>query len=92
MRAEAWLLPSPLFLANYRFTCAVIRESDLPMAVPKKKTSPSRRNMRRSHHALKPAAYAECPNCGEMKRPHHLCQACGYYGGREVVAPRAETS
>jgi large subunit ribosomal protein L32 len=27
------------------------------MAVPKKKTSPSRRNMRRSHHALKPAAY-----------------------------------
>ena len=55
------------------------------MAVPKKKTSPSRRNMRRSHHALKPAAYAECPNCGELKRPHHLCKACGYYDGREVI-------
>ena len=34
------------------------------MAVPKKKTSKSRRNMRRSHHALKPSVYTECPNCG----------------------------
>jgi large subunit ribosomal protein L32 len=62
------------------------------MAVPKKKTSPSRRNMRRSHDALKPAAYAECPNCGELKRPHHLCHSCGYYDGREVTAPALETT
>jgi len=60
------------------------------MAVPKKKTSKSRRNMRRSHHALKPETYVECSNCGEMKRPHHLCPACGYYDGREVVAVAAE--
>jgi large subunit ribosomal protein L32 len=56
------------------------------MAVPKKKTSKSRRNMRRSHHALPSAARVECPNCGELKRPHHICDACGHYGGREVVA------
>jgi large subunit ribosomal protein L32 len=62
------------------------------MAVPKKKTSPSRRNMRRSHDALKAANYAECPNCGELKRPHHLCQSCGYYDGREVAAPRSTTA
>jgi large subunit ribosomal protein L32 len=55
------------------------------MAVPKKKTSKSRRNMRRAHHALKPSANAECPNCGELKRPHHVCGACGYYDSREVV-------
>jgi large subunit ribosomal protein L32 len=55
------------------------------MAVPKKKTSKSRRNMRRSHHALTPKAHNECPNCGELKRPHHICGACGYYDGREVV-------
>jgi len=28
----------------------------------------------------------ECANCGELKRPHHVCPACGYYDGREVVA------
>jgi len=66
--------------------------TELPMAVPKKKTSPSRRNMRRSHHALKPNAYAECPNCGELKRPHHLCESCGYYDGREVIRAAPEAS
>ena len=39
------------------------------MATPKKKTSKSRRDMRRSHDALTPNAYQECPNCGELKRP-----------------------
>jgi len=27
-----------------------------------------------------------CPECGEMMRPHHACQSCGHYKGREVVA------
>ncbi len=62
------------------------------MAVPKKKTSKSRRNMRRSHHALKPVSYVECSNCGELKRPHHVCGACGFYDGREVVAVASETA
>jgi len=62
------------------------------MAVPKKKTSKSRRNMRRAHHALPPSSYNECPNCGETKRPHHLCNACGYYDGREVVATAGQTA
>jgi large subunit ribosomal protein L32 len=62
------------------------------MAVPKKKVSKSRRNMRRAHHALAPASYVECPNCGEQKRPHHLCAACGHYDGREVVATWSETA
>jgi large subunit ribosomal protein L32 len=41
--------------------------------------------MRRSHHRLAPTAHEECPNCGEQKRPHHVCAACGQYKGREVV-------
>jgi large subunit ribosomal protein L32 len=56
------------------------------MAVPKRKTSPSKRNMRRSHDALKATPYQECANCGELKLPHNLCQACGHYNGREVVS------
>jgi large subunit ribosomal protein L32 len=55
------------------------------MAVPKRKTSPSKRNMRRAHHRLAPTPHVECPNCGEQKRPHHVCAACGYYDGREVT-------
>ncbi len=55
------------------------------MAVPKKKISRSRRDMRRSHDALKTAAYEECSNCGELKRPHHICLSCGHYGKREVM-------
>jgi large subunit ribosomal protein L32 len=55
------------------------------MAVPKRKTTPSRRNMRRSHHALKATGYQECPNCGELKLAHHVCGACGYYDSREVL-------
>jgi large subunit ribosomal protein L32 len=56
------------------------------MAVPKRKTSPSRRGMRRSHQALPIQAHSECGNCGELKRPHHVCSSCGHYDGREVVA------
>jgi large subunit ribosomal protein L32 len=59
------------------------------MAVPKKKVSPSRQGMRRSHHALKVQKAGECPNCGELKRPHHVCGACGHYDGREVAATSA---
>jgi large subunit ribosomal protein L32 len=62
------------------------------MAVPKKKVSPSRRGMRRSHDHLTPPTYAECPNCGELKRPHHVCESCGYYGGREVVPAEPATA
>ncbi len=59
------------------------------MAVPKRKVSPSRRGMRRSHEALKAETSLECPNCGELKRPHHVCGACGHYDGREIVAADA---
>jgi large subunit ribosomal protein L32 len=54
------------------------------MAVPKRKTTPSRRNMRRSHHALTAKNHIECPNCGEAKLPHHVCGSCGHYDGRAV--------
>lgn len=58
------------------------------MAVPRKKVTRSKRNMRRSHHSLRLAVLTECPNCGEHKLPHHICPSCGYYHGREAVPPR----
>ena len=59
------------------------------MAVPKKKTSKSARNMRRSHHALKATNVIECPNCGEPVLPHHVCKACGHYSGRSVIKSKS---
>lgn len=56
------------------------------MAVPQNKITKSRRNMRRAHDALVADNPAECSNCGELKRPHHVCGACGHYADREVVA------
>lgn len=58
------------------------------MATPKRKTSPSRRGMRRAHHALKATKTAECKNCGAPKLPHHVCAACGYYEDKEIVAKK----
>lgn len=56
------------------------------MAVPKRKKSKSRRDMRRSQH-LKLAAPClnACPNCGSPKLPHRVCRHCGQYKGRAVV-------
>lgn len=57
------------------------------MAVPKRKTSKTRRDKRRaSSYRLKTYATVECPNCGEAKLPHTVCPACGQYKGKEVVS------
>jgi len=56
------------------------------MAVQQNRVTRSKRNMRRSHDALRAVASAECPNCGELRLPHHVCGSCGHYNGREVVA------
>lgn len=56
------------------------------MAVPQNRTTRSRRGMRRAHDALVAANPNECPSCGELKRPHHVCPSCGTYNDRQVVA------
>jgi len=55
------------------------------MAVPKKKTSKSRRDQRRAHDALSQIMVTECQNCGEKKRPHHICDGCGFYNGKQII-------
>ena len=46
--------------------------------------------MRRAHDALVAGNPAECPNCGELKRPHHVCASCGHYAEREIIAQADE--
>lgn len=55
------------------------------MAVPKKKTSKSRRDMRRAHHALKSPAYTEDKLTGDIVRPHHINLKTGTYKGQQVL-------
>lgn len=55
------------------------------MPVPKVRTSRSKRNMRRSHHALSSPALSLCSNCGSVVRPHSVCDACGFYKGKQVM-------
>jgi len=57
------------------------------MAVPKRKTSKSRRDRRRTAKTrLSVTPTASCPQCQAPKRPHHVCGNCGTYKGRQVVA------
>ena len=58
------------------------------MAVPKRKTSPSKRGMRRSADALKGSTYVEDKNSGELRRPHHIDLKTGMYKGRQVIVKR----
>lgn len=55
------------------------------MAVPKSKISKSKRGMRRAHAALSSESVNECPNCGEVRRPHHVCPSCGFYNSKEII-------
>ncbi len=55
------------------------------MAVPKRKTSPSRRNMRRAHHALAANSFIEDKDTGELRRAHHVDLKTGMYNGRQIL-------
>ena len=60
------------------------------MAHPKRRTSKSKKRMRRSHHALGEKFVSTCPHCSETILSHRVCPSCGYYNGRVVVKTAAE--
>lgn len=57
------------------------------MAVPKRRTSVTKRNKRRAHDALSAPHVFACPQCGEPTVRHRACAHCGTYRGRKVVEP-----
>ena len=60
------------------------------MAVPKRKTGKARKNKRRSNvWRMDAPTLVKCSHCGEYKRPHRVCAACGFYNDREVVKVEA---
>ena len=70
------------------------------MAVPKRKTSKSKKGKRRTHQGLQtpnipksqrerpPSARSKrffCSSCEQPKPPHTVCPNCGTYKGRQAV-------
>jgi large subunit ribosomal protein L32 len=58
------------------------------MAVPKRKTSRSKRGFRRSADALKQPTYVEDKDSGELRRPHHVDLKTGMYRGRQILSAK----
>tara|TARA_Y100000768_G_scaffold231287_1_gene174702 strand:- start:135 stop:308 length:174 start_codon:yes stop_codon:yes gene_type:complete len=55
------------------------------MAVPKRKTSVSRRKLRRSHHGLRRTNIIEDKKSGEYKLSHHIDLKSGFYNGKKIL-------
>eukprot|EP01130_Rhizamoeba_saxonica_P001081 TRINITY_DN10953_c0_g1_i1.p1 TRINITY_DN10953_c0_g1~~TRINITY_DN10953_c0_g1_i1.p1 ORF type:complete len:150 (-),score=31.61 TRINITY_DN10953_c0_g1_i1:51-500(-) len=60
---------------NFHVTVAML-------AVPKKKTSSSKKKMRNMHRNMKPIShYTSCSNCDTPVLLHNVCKYCGWYKG-----------
>ena len=58
------------------------------MAVPKRRTSKRKKRARNTHKVAAPVTLQPCPRCQAPKRPHRVCEECGYYAGEQRVAAR----
>ena len=61
------------------------------MAVPFRKVSKTRRDMRRTHYKITANGLVECTNCGAKIRPHRACPKCGFYKGEDTSKKVVET-
>ena len=60
------------------------------MAVPKRKTSVSKRNMRRSHDSLKKINVILDKDSGEPRLSHKIDISTGMYKGRQILKKKTE--
>lgn len=55
------------------------------MAVPFRRTSKTKKRMRRTHLKKEVGALTTCSECGATIRPHRACSKCGNYNGEKVI-------
>ena len=55
------------------------------MAVPKRKTTVSKRNKRRSHHKISNVNVIEDKESGEYRISHHVDLKTGFYNGKKIL-------
>ena len=62
------------------------------MAVPKRKTSSSKKNMRRSHLGLKDVNVILDKESGEPRLSHRIDMSTGMYKGRQILKTKSKQS
>ncbi|MCF8331061.1 MAG: 50S ribosomal protein L32 [Bacteroidales bacterium] len=55
------------------------------MAHPKRKTSKTRRDKRRTHYKATKPTFMTCSNCSSPVLFHRVCSECGHYKGVKVI-------
>lgn len=55
------------------------------MAVPARRTSITKKRMRRTHLKKEVGAITTCSKCGNLIRPHRACLKCGNYKNENVL-------
>ncbi len=55
------------------------------MAVPFRRTSKTKKRMRRTHLKKEAPTVLLCPQCKSPIKPHRACTKCGYYKGKSVI-------
>ena len=58
------------------------------MAVPKRKTSHSKKNMRRSHDSLRELNIILDKDSGEPRLAHQIDLSTGIYNGKQILEPK----
>ncbi len=61
------------------------------MAVPFRRTSKTKKRMRRTHLKKDTPQMTSCPNCGAQLKPHRACTHCGYYKNEQVIPMQKAT-
>lgn len=59
-------------------------------AVPFRRTSKTKKRMRRTHLKKEVSAMTKCPKCGANLKPHRACPTCGNYKGEEKLNVKKE--
>ena len=60
------------------------------MAVPFRRTSKTKKRMRRTHLKKEVGALTTCPSCGATIRPHRVCAKCGKYNDKQVIVSKED--
>ncbi len=55
------------------------------MAVPKRKSSKTRKRKRQTHWKTDAPSLVKCPKCRKDKLPHRVCPECGFYRDKEII-------